>query len=201
MIGPLKVPRPAGGPLPTRSVARSHPGGSARIAYLLPAVRVSRCVRQRIDEGARARVVGVQRRACQLTGEDGSLLMLSIPGVALAPNGIAVDAAPFPTLPDAGFHVGQVVALGPNDLAFGGADWRVAFDTASTWEPRPPVHRVDARDLADRLRATRATVVAEGAGESLLSLLWAATPDSTGFARVVVRAAAPSARFLLTAAE
>jgi hypothetical protein len=111
-------------------------------------------------------VLGVQRRACQLSLEDGPLLILSAPDIPLAPNAIAVDVASHVLL-GAGFHVGQVVALGA-EAPHCDADWRVTLEAASTWEPRPTVHPVGPRELIGRLRTARATVVADGTGESLV---------------------------------
>ena len=161
-------------------------------------------------------VLGVQRRVCQLAIEDGPLLMLSAAEVPLAPNALAVDVPPDVTLRDAGFRVGQVVGLG-SGLDFetarprrragvswqsrpGPADWRVTLGRASTWEPRPSVHRVAPHELTDRLRAARGTVVADGAGESLLPVLWASESDVSGFRPGLVQTARMSARLLTDAA-
>jgi len=149
-------------------------------------------------------VLGVQRRACHLAVDGGPLLILSTPEVPLAPNALAVDVTPHLTptltLADAGFHVGQAVALGASDPADGDADWLVTLGEASTWEPRPRIHRVIPRDLIGRLRTTRATVVADGAGESLLPLLWASGADAGGLRPGVVGAAGIPARLLCDAA-
>jgi Protein of unknown function (DUF2877) len=177
---------------------------------------VSRCVRAQLDAGGRAVVLGVQRRVCHLAVEDGPLLMLSMPEVPLAPNALAVDVQPDMTLRDAGFRVGQVVGLGQG-LDFetvrprrrpgvvwqsrpDPADWRVTLGPASTWEPRPSVHRVAPHDLADRLQAVRRTVVADGAGESLLPVLWASESDVRRLRPGLIRAAGVSAQLLTDAA-
>jgi hypothetical protein len=161
-------------------------------------------------------VLGVQRRVCHLAVEDGPLLMLSTPEVPLAPNALAVDVQPDITLRDAGFRVGQVVGLG-SGLDFetvrprrragvvwqsrsDPADWRVTLGPASTWEPRPSVHRVAPHALTDRLRVARRTVVADGAGESLLPVLWASESDVGGLRPGLVRTARISARLLTDAA-
>ena len=126
--------------------------------------------------------------------------MLSTSGVPLAPNALTVDVAPHVVLADAGFRVGQAVALGTSAPPDHDADWLVMLETASTWEPRPCVQWVAPRDLADRLRTARATVIGEGAGESLLPLLWASGPG-TGVERAgVVGAAGIPARLLCDAA-
>jgi hypothetical protein len=123
-------------------------------------------------------VRGVQRRACHLTVEGGSLLILSTVEVPLAPNALAVDVEPSLTLRDAGLQVGHTVGLAasaaPPDR---GHDWLVSLEAASIWEPRPEVCRLAPEDLARRMRPARATVVAEGARESLLPVLWASGRD------------------------
>jgi hypothetical protein len=145
-------------------------------------------------------VVGIQRRACHLAVDDGPLLILSTPDVPLAPNALTVDVAPHVMLGDAGFRVGQAVALGASAPPGRDADWLVTLEAASTWEPRPRVHRVVPGELVDRLRTARATVVAEGSGESLLPLLWASGADAGGLRPGVARAAAIPARLLSQAA-
>jgi hypothetical protein len=141
-------------------------------------------------------VRAVQRHTCHLAVEDGPLLILSTPEVPLAPNALAVRP-PAPTFGEAELRVAQVVALGAGALA-GDADWCVAIDGASTWEPRPRVRPIRSGVLADRLRATRATVLAVGTRESLLPLLWAAEVSALGPS--VVRSASLSARTLAEAA-
>lgn len=174
----------------------------ARPGASLTAVRTSRCVRERLAAGGRAVVCGIQRRACHLAVEDGSLLVLTTAEVPLAPNAVALDVGSRSTLADAGFGVGQVVVLGggaPRDPDR--ASWRVALGEAATWEPRPRVRRIVPRDLADGLRATRAAVIGEGAADSLLSLLWASGPDLLGRAGAdVARRAGIPARLLGDAA-
>ena len=105
---------------------------SDRVAFEQPvtrslrAIRVSRCVRDRLDGGGRGVVLGIQRRACWLAVGDGSLVILSTPDVPLAPNGLAVDVADRDTLAGAGLRAGQVVALvasAPPDSAPTGS-WR-----------------------------------------------------------------------------
>jgi hypothetical protein len=61
------------------------------------------------------------------------------------------------------------------------------------------VCRVDAHDVADRLRATRAAVIAEGAGESLLPIIWVS--DGSGISRGPGPTAGPAARLLRDAAR
>jgi hypothetical protein len=141
-------------------------------------------------------VRGVQRRACQITVDGGPLLILSAPDVPLAPNALAVEGAPRDSRADTGFRVGQVIWLGPGARFARHADWRVALGGARAWEPRPGVHRIGAPDLLDRLRATRAAVVAEGRGESLLPLLWASESGVAGLGPGIVRAAGRPARLL-----
>jgi hypothetical protein len=141
-------------------------------------------------------VRAVQRRACHLAVEGGPLLILSTPEAPLAPNALAVRTAA-PTLREAGLQVAQVVALGASALA-GDADWCVAIDEASPWEPRPRVRPIRPGVLAERLKATRATVVAVGAGGSLLPLLWAAETSALGPG--AVRSASLPARTLAEAA-
>jgi len=143
-------------------------------------------------------VIGVQRHACQLAVGGGPLLILSTPVVPLAPNALTVDVAPHVTLGDAGLRAGQAVALSAGAPSGHHADFRVTLEAASTWEPRPRVHRVVPRDLVDRLRIARATVVAEGAGESMLSLLWAS--EAPALRPGVVCAASLPARLLSDAA-
>jgi Protein of unknown function (DUF2877) len=182
--------------------ARSTTG--PRIRSVLNAVRVSRCVRDRFDAGDRAVVRAVQRRGCHLAVEGGALLILSALEVPLAPNALAVDVGSHGTLEDRGLRVGQVVALGVSaarhDARDRDADWLVALGTASTWEPRPRVHRVVAHDLIDRVRTTRATVVADGAGQSLLPLLWMVESGAEEPGPRVARVARPAARRLCVGA-
>jgi hypothetical protein len=166
----------------------------------LRAVRVSRCVRDRLDGGGRGVVLGIQRRACWLAVGDGSLVILSTPDVPLAPNGLAVDVADRDTLAGGGLRAGQVVALAASAPPDPAADWLVALDAASTWEPRPRVDRIVPRDLVDRLRTARATVVADGAGESLLPLLWASGAAAGAWRPGLVAAAGVPARLLCAAA-
>jgi hypothetical protein len=163
-------------------------------------VRVSRWLRQRVAEGRRGVVVGLQRRACQVAVDGGTLLILSRPGVPLAPNALTLDVEPRFTLEDSGLRVGQAVALGACAPADRGVDWRVTLGTAPTWEPRPRVHRVDSHDLAARLRATRVAVIGEGAVESLLPLLWMSGADAPDVGRGLARRAGPAARRLRPAA-
>jgi hypothetical protein len=182
--------------------ARSTTG--PRIQSVLSAVRVSRCVRERFDAGDRAVVRAVQRRGCHLGVEGGALLILSAPEVPLAPNALAVDVGSHGTLEDSGLRAGQVVALrmsaARDDALDRDADWLVSLGTASTWEPCPRVHPLDSRHLSDRVRTTRAAVVAEGAGESLLPLLWTLGSDARGLGTGVARVAGPRARLLCDAA-
>jgi hypothetical protein len=150
-------------------------------------------------------VHGVQRRACHLAVDGGALLIISTPDVPLAPNALAVDVTPHLTpsltLAGAGFRVGQAVALGAGAPPDRDADWHVTVGAASTWEPRPRIHGVLPHDLVGRLRSTRATVVAEGAGDSLLPLLWAAQADGAGLRPGVAQTAAIPARRLSAAAS
>jgi hypothetical protein len=139
-------------------------------------------------------VLAVQRRACHLAVDDGSLLILSRPDVPLAPNALTVDVEPHVALEDRGFRVGQVVALHAGAPANHDVDWLVNFEAAATWEPRPRVHQLVGRDLVERVRTTRATVVGEGAGESLLPLLGMFGSDALGSG--IARAAGPPARLL-----
>jgi hypothetical protein len=145
-------------------------------------------------------VRGVQRRACHVTADGGALLILSAPDVPLAPNALAVQVALLDFRGATGFRVGQAIWLGPSAPPDRDADWRVTLGGAPTWEPRPRVHRVAPRDLADRLRAARAAVIADGAGESLLPLLWASPPEARGAGPGVVRAAGAPVRLLSDAA-
>jgi hypothetical protein len=138
---------------------------------------VSRCVRDRLGAGSRAVVRGVQRRACHLALDSGPWLILSAPDVPLAANGIAVEIAP------EGFRVGQTVVLSPSGHGDGDADRLVDLGRAAIWEPRPHVRRVAPGELDRRLRMIRAAVMAEGARESFLPLLWA-SDGLTGAARV-----------------
>src|SRR5262249_62377706 len=77
------APRPVSGD----AVTSRRAGQGSR----LRAVRMSRCVRERLDAGCRSIVVGIQRRAGHLAIDDGSLLILSGPDVALAPNALSGD--------------------------------------------------------------------------------------------------------------
>jgi hypothetical protein len=142
----------------------------------------------------------VQRRACQVEVTNGAPLILSTRDVPLAPNALTIDVEPFLTLGDIGFDVGQVVALGASAPTGHDADWRVALGGALLWEPRPQVHCVDPRELADRWQTTRATVVAEGAEGSLLPLLWVLESGVPGFESEFARVAGPPARLLCDAA-
>jgi hypothetical protein len=146
-------------------------------------------------------VHGVQRHACHLAVDGRPLLILSTPDVPLAPNALAVETTPQLTLRDAGFHVGQTVTLSTSDPGECDADWVVVLGEAATWEPRPRIHPVVPRDLVSRLRAARSTVVAEGAGESLLPLLWTSGADADGLQPGLARAAGVPARLLRDAAS
>jgi hypothetical protein len=161
---------------------------------------VSRAVRDRVRIGDRGVVLAVQRRACHVAVEGGPLLILSRPGVPLAPNALTVDVGPIVTLEDGAFRVGQAIALGASAPFDRDVDWVVTFGMAATWEPRPSIHRVAPRELVDRLRPARATVVADGAGESLLPLLWASEFGLGGPGPGLVRTAGISARLLSAAA-
>jgi Protein of unknown function (DUF2877) len=145
-------------------------------------------------------VLGIQRRACWLAVGDGSLVILSTPDAPLAPNALAVDVAAHLMLADAGFRAGQVVALVGSAPSDPDADWLVTLDSASTWEPRPRVERIVLRDLVDRLRRARATVVADGEGGSLLPLLWASGADAGAWRPGLVAVAGIPARLLCNAA-
>lgn len=145
-------------------------------------------------------VVGVQRGACHLAVERGPLLILSTPDVPLAPNALTVDVAPHLMLEGAGFRAGQAVALRAGAPSGRDADWIVTLEAASTWEPRPRVHRVVPEDLIARLGTVRATVVAEGAARSLLPLLWASGADAGGPSPGAAGAAGMAARLLCGAA-
>jgi hypothetical protein len=200
-------------------LTRTEPTRTFRPVPVLTATRVSRCVRERLDAGGRAVVLGVQRRACHLTLDAGPLVILSMPDVPLAPNAFAVDLGAHPTPAAAGFRAGQSVSLSlGSDFAFRTVadrqhagivrkaksdpvvDWWVALGAGEPWEPRPRVPRPAPPDLAARLRAVRVTVVAEGARESLLPLLWMAESDRGGSPAGILRAAAPAARMLVAAA-
>jgi hypothetical protein len=143
-------------------------------------------------------VVAVQRRACQIAVEGGGLLILATPEVPLAPNALAVDVGGHLTLAGAGVAVGQSVALRAAGRSDSGADWTVSIGAAATWEPRPWVRAIPPPALAERLRSARATVVAEGAGASLLPLLWVS--EAPALPRGPVRAASAPARLLVDAA-
>ena len=163
------------------------PGESPRAARGLRAVRVSRALRDPEAGRARAVVVGVHRRVCHLGRESGRWVILSAPDVPLAPNGVAIEITPAGTIAEAGFRVGQTVALGPGALADGGdVDWLVSLAGAASWEPRPRVRPVPPGELDRRLSVTRAAALADGACESFLPLLWAtgADPFLTGAARM-----------------
>jgi uncharacterized protein DUF2877 len=157
-------------------------------------------VRERIDAGERAVVRAVQRRACHLAVPDGPLLLLCRPDVPLAPNAFAVDVEPDVALEDRGFRVGQVVSFGGSMPAGHEADWLITLQTATLWEPRPGVAPITCRDLADRVRVTRAVVVAEGAGGSMLPLLWAFERGASGLGSGIAGLAAGAARRLYDAA-
>jgi hypothetical protein len=150
-------------------------------------------------------VLAVQRRACHVAVGDGTLLILSAPGVPLAPNALTLDVGPPFSFEQRGFRVGQGVALGARTPPDRDVDWRVEFGASATWEPRPRVHRVDLGDLADRLRSVRATVVGEGNGESLLPLLWMTGSDNHDVGHNVgpglTRMAGPAVRLLCDAAR
>src|SRR5262249_19017757 len=115
-------------------------------------------------------MVVVQRRGCHVAINGGRLLILSRPDVPLAPNALAVDVPARVALEGQGFRGGQVVSLGRRVPLYREADWLVPLETASIWEPRPRIAPISPADLVERARTTRATVVAEGAGESLLPL-------------------------------
>lgn len=181
-------------------LTQTQPSAKFRPAPVLTAIRVSRCVRERLDAGGRAVVRGVQRRACHLTLDDGPLVILSMPDVPLAPNAFAVDLGAYATLEAAGFRAGQSVSLGVGARPGPEADWWVALGAGEPWEPRPRVPSSAPPDLADRLRAVRVTVVAEGARESLLPLIWVSESDRGGLPAGSLRSAAPAARMLVAAA-
>jgi Protein of unknown function (DUF2877) len=146
-------------------------------------------------------VVGaVQRRACHLVVAGGPLLLICRPDVPLAPNAFAVDVEPHVALEDQGFRVGHVVSLGGSGPADHDADWVIALETTALWEPRPGIAPITPRDLADRVRVTRAIVVAEGAGESLLPLLWALEGGAHGLGSGMAGMAARAAGRLCDAA-
>ena len=156
-------------------------------------------MRERVGAGSRAAVVGIQRQACHLGLDGDPLVILSAPGVPLAPNGVAVGVAPDLTMPDAGFRVGQMVVLSDEDPGVCDADWLVVLTDALTWEPRPDIRRLTPGKLDDRLWAARAVAIADGAGGSLLPLLW--TTDGGAVARLdVARVASGPARRLCEAA-
>jgi hypothetical protein len=157
---------------------------------------MSRCVRERLDAGERAVVRAVQRRACHLAVAGGPLLLLCRPDVPLAPNAFAVDVKPRVAVEDQGFRVGHVVSLGGSAASDHDADWLIALETAALWEPRPGIAPITPRDLADRVRVTRATVVTEGAGESLLPLLWTLERGAQGLGSGVAGIAGRAARLL-----
>jgi hypothetical protein len=182
------------------SVTRAEAIRTFRHAPVLAAIRVSRCVRERLDTGGRAVVLGVQRRACHLALDEGPLLVLSMPGVPLAPNAFAVDLGGYATPEAAGFRAGQSVSLGVGARPQCPADWWVAVGAGELWEPRPRVPRSAPPDLVDRLRGVRVTAIAEGARESLLPLLWMSESDHGGLPAGSLRSAAPAARRLVAAA-
>jgi hypothetical protein len=164
------------------------------------AARVSRWLRDRMAAGERGVVLAVQRRACHVAVDDGTPLVLSGPGVPLAPNALTLAVGPPFSFEQSGFRVGQAVALGARTPPERDVDWRVAFGGAATWEPRPRVHRVDPRDLADRLGIVRTTVVGEGKEASLLPLLWMIGSDGRDVGPRRTRIAGPAARLLCDAA-
>jgi uncharacterized protein DUF2877 len=145
-------------------------------------------------------VRAVQRRACHLALAGGPVLLLCRPDVPLAPNAFAVDVEPHVELGDQGFRVGHVVSLGGSAPSGHDADWLIALETAALWEPRPGIWPITPRDLTDRVRVTRATVVAEGAGESLLSLLWVLERGTHGLGSGTAETAGRAARLLCDAA-
>jgi hypothetical protein len=145
-------------------------------------------------------VLAVQRRTCHLAVDGGPLLILSRPGVPLAPNALTVDMGSHVMLEDRGFCVGQVVVLGGSAPPDRDVDWCITFGLAATWEPRPRVHPLGSRDLVDRVRTSRATVVADGARESLLPLLWMSGADAYGLPPRAAHAAAIATRLLGDAA-
>jgi hypothetical protein len=131
-------------------------------------------------------VVGVYSGSTHVRCESGPLLVVVAPGVALSPNGLAVEVGPHRMGPDAGFRVGQTVELTACESVGGGrprwtespdslaADWRVVLEGAATWEPRPGLALMPRRALSARLRLARQTVLADGARAPLLPLLWVA---------------------------
>jgi hypothetical protein len=134
------------------------------------AVRVSRCVRDRLAAGARAVVAGVHSRACHLRLECGALLVVVPPAVPLSPNGLAMEPA------DPAWRRGDAVELGPDTLG-----------AAEVWEPRPRVSRMTPGVLADRLRATRAVTLGESTAPSLLPLLWGAAGPARRLGEAAIR--------------
>ena len=145
-------------------------------------------------------VRAIQRRALHLAVVRGPLLLLCRPDVPLAPNAFAVDVEPDAALEDQGFRVGHVVSFRGSAPSGHDADWLIALETAVLWEPRPAIAPITPRDLAHRVRGTRAVVVAEGAGESLLPLLWALERGVHGLGLEFAGMAGRAARRLCDAA-
>jgi len=174
------------------------------------AIRMSRWVAGEIGAETRGVVVGLQRRACHLALDSGSLVILSTPDVALAPNGVTLALQPRVTLGEAGVRVCQTMVLGTGVSARGRppgrpdgrpADWLVELAGASTWEPRPRVEPIAPGALRDRLALTRALVMAEGAAESLRPVLQATAVATDGLQAAMIRMARGPVRHLIAAAS
>jgi Protein of unknown function (DUF2877) len=116
--------------------------------------------------------------------------------VPLAPNALTVDLEPRVALEEQGFRPGQIVSFVGSAPSRRDADWLVTLGGAVIWEPRPRVRPVGSRHLMDRARTIRITVVAEGAGESLLPMLWMLENEAQGLGSGLVCVARPAARLL-----
>lgn len=177
---------------------------AVRERHDLRALRLSRVVAELLAarESLVAVVHSVFRRVANLRLDSTYLLSLSAPEVALAPNGIAVDLPGGSTMAGAGLQPGQAGTLSALGLQIPEAGLHVAFHGATRWEPRPRVGGADAGDVASAACAVRATLVAEGAPDSLLPLLWLRErADRTRPADPVSAAAAPAALLCAAAAR
>jgi len=177
---------------------------AVRERHDLRALRLSRVVAELLAarESLVAVVHSVFHRVANLRLDSTYLLSLSAPEVALAPNGIAVDLPGGSTMAGAGLRPGQAATLSVLGVQIPEARLHVTFAGAARWEPRPQIRGVDRSDLASAAVAVRTMVIAEGASDSLLPLLWIRDgPDMAEPTDFVARAAGPATLLCAAAAR
>lgn len=170
----------------------------------LRALRLSRAVSDllAVRELRVAIIHSVFRRVANLSLDSGHLLSLSAPEVALAPNAVAIELPAGSTMTSAGLRPGQAATLSVLGVQIPEARLHVTFAGAARWEPRPQIRGVDRSDLASAAVAVRTMVIAEGASDSLLPLLWMRDrPDMAEPTDFVARAAGPATLLCAAAAR